>query len=369
MNKNSDVIIIGGGINGVSTAFQLAKQGASVTLLEKNFIASGPTGYSCAIIRHHYSNEVTANMALKSLQVWQNFDEAVGGECGYTKTGFLIGVGLKDVDGLKANIALQQSVGIDTRFVSSEEMRELVPHLDPAGLGGAAYEPEGGYCDPATVANSFAKAAQKLGAKVFTGVTVTGILSKGEHVTGVETSEGFIPAGVVLVAAGPWSAALLHPLELEPPITAARVKMGVYRRPEDFQGHPVHGDFVIQNYLRPESGNLTLVGSISPDEAKDVVANPDSFNEKVEMDILAEYAENAAIRFSSQCITATRFSHAMKVADCVACSKHTRKTFSSWRLPRPPSSTTSICPRTTSERSSGFQNVTVDLRRRVDVFG
>ena len=103
MSNNNDVIIIGGGINGVSTAFHLAKQGASVTLVEKNFIAGGPTGYSSAIIRQHYSNEVTAKMALKSLHVWRDFDDVVGGECGYTQTGFLIAVAPKDVEGLKVS--------------------------------------------------------------------------------------------------------------------------------------------------------------------------------------------------------------------------------------------------------------------------
>lgn len=87
-----DVIIIGSGINGVSTAFHSAKQGASVTLLERRFIAGGPTGRSSAIVRQHYSNLVTARMALKSLHVWQNFPDVVSGDAGFTQTGFLIGV-------------------------------------------------------------------------------------------------------------------------------------------------------------------------------------------------------------------------------------------------------------------------------------
>ncbi|NIS81393.1 MAG: FAD-dependent oxidoreductase, partial [Anaerolineales bacterium] len=88
MNETSDIIIIGGGINGVSTAFHLAKHDANVTLLEKEFIAAGPTGRSSAIVRQHYSNPVTARMALKSTNVWMNFPEIVGGDAGYTNTGF-----------------------------------------------------------------------------------------------------------------------------------------------------------------------------------------------------------------------------------------------------------------------------------------
>ena len=74
---STDVIIVGGGINGCSIAFNLAKAGLKVTLVERDFIASGPTGRSSAIIRQHYSNEVTARMALRSWQIWQNFDDAL----------------------------------------------------------------------------------------------------------------------------------------------------------------------------------------------------------------------------------------------------------------------------------------------------
>lgn len=297
MSKNSGVVIIGGGINGVSTAYHLAKHGTSVTLLERHFIAGGPTGRSSAIVRQHYSNPVTARMALKSLRVWQHFDDVVGGDAGYTQTGFLIGVRPQDMEGLKANIALQQSVGINTRFVSPEEMREIEPHLDPTGLGGAAYEPEGGYCDPAAAANAFAQAAQRLGASIRTAVTATGIRVQGGRATGVETDQGFLPAGAVVVAAGPWSPGLLRQLGVELPMITARIKVGFYRRPDDFERHRVWGDFVTQIYLRPETGGLMLVGSISPEEAEDRVADPDHFGEKVELDILADFAERAAQRY------------------------------------------------------------------------
>jgi len=269
----------------------------AVTLLERHFIAGGPTGRSGGIVRQHYSNPVTARMALKSLRVWQDFADVVGGDADFTQTGFLIGVRPQDVEGLKANIALQQSVGINTRFVSPEEMGEIEPHLDPTVLGGGAYEPEGGYCDPATAANAFAQAARRLGAEIRTGVTATGIQVRKGRVTGVETHQGVFPAGAVVVAAGPWSPGLLHQLGIELPIITARIKIGLYRRPDDFERHRVWGDFVTQIYLCPETGGLTLVGSLSPEEAEDRVVDPDYFNEKVEFDILADFAERAVQRY------------------------------------------------------------------------
>jgi glycine/D-amino acid oxidase-like deaminating enzyme len=297
MDQVSDVLVVGGGINGVSLAFHLAQKGASVTLLEKSFIAGGPTGYSSAIVRQHYSNPVTARMALESLRFWQNFREITGGDAGFARVGFFVGVGEADIEGLKANVALQQSVGINTRFVPVEEINAIEPHVSLIGLGGAAYEPESGYCDPASAANGLAQAAQRLGARIHSGVRVTGFQVQGDRVTGVETEQGPFSAGQVVVAAGPWTHLLLKPLGLNLPITVARVKVGFYRRPPELDRHAIWGDFTTQIYLRPERGNLMLVGSISPDEANDQVEQPDHFNPKVDLDILADFAERAARRF------------------------------------------------------------------------
>lgn len=297
MNNNHDVIIVGGGINGTSIAYHLAKQGASVILVEKAFIAGGPTGLSSAIVRQHYSNPVTARMALNSIEVWQNFSELVGGDSGFTKTGFLIGVRPEDVDGLKANIGMQQSAGIDTRFVTPEEMREIEPQLDPRGLGGGAYEPDSGYCDAAAAANGFAKAAQDYGARIQTGANATGFQVRNGKIVSVETDHGPLSGGSVILAAGPWTAQLLGKIGVEVPIIAARVKVALYRRPEDFPRHRVWADFISQVYVRPETGNLMLVGSISPKEADDEVKDPDKFNDRVDMDTLADFAERAAMRY------------------------------------------------------------------------
>lgn len=297
MDRPSDVIIIGGGINGTSIAYHLARQGASVTLLEKEFIAGGPTGLSSAIVRQHYSNAVTARMALNSIQVWQNFSEMVGGDSGFTKAGFLIGVRPEDVDGLKANIEMQQSVGINTSFVTPEEMREIEPELDPNGLGGGAYEPDSGYCDAAGAANGFASAAQDYGARILTGMAATGFRVKSGKVVSVETDQDSLSSGSVILAAGPWTARLLDQIGVDIPIVAARVKVALYRRPDDFPRHRVWADFISQVYLRPETGNLMLVGSISPKEADDEVKDPENFNEHVDMDTLAEFAERAAMRY------------------------------------------------------------------------
>jgi glycine/D-amino acid oxidase-like deaminating enzyme len=298
LNINTDIIVIGGGINGVCTAFHLAKSGVDVMLLEKSFIAGGPTGLSSAIVRQHYSNPVTARMALNSLQVWKNFSEVTGAEPVFTNEVFMIGVRPEDVEGLKANIKMQQSTGINTQFISPKEMRDIDPNLDVSGLGGGAYEPESGYCDPAASASGFALAAGRLGAEIRTGITATNLILDSGRIMGVETDQGIISGAGVIVAAGPWTPHILSKVGIKVPIKTTRVNVVLYKKPAEFKHHGVWADFISQIYLRPETGGLMLVGSISPkEETDDQIANPDAFNDKVELDIISSFAERAAMRY------------------------------------------------------------------------
>lgn len=173
MTETYDVIIIGGGIMGCSTALQLARRGVEVALLEKGVIGAGPTGKSSAIIRQHYSNEVTARMALHSLRVFQDFENQVGDECGFTQTGFVAMVPAKDKAGLEANIDLQRRVGIRTELLSEESLRELMPGVVTAELVAAAYEPESGYADPYLTVTALARAARQAGTTIFQETQVT----------------------------------------------------------------------------------------------------------------------------------------------------------------------------------------------------
>jgi len=298
VKNTTEIIVIGGGINGVCTAFSLAKSGVEVTLLEKSFIAGGPTGLSSAIVRQHYSNPVTARMALNSLRVWQNFTEITGAEPVFTNEKFMIGVRPEDLEGVKANIKMQQSVGIKTQFITPDEMMEIDPNLDVSGLGGGAFEPESGYCDPAAAANGFAQAAGNLGAEIRTGVTVTNLRVKDGRIAGVETTQGNLSAEIVIVAAGPWTPHILSKVGIDVPIETARVKVVLYKKPIELEQHGIWADFISQIYLRPETGGLMLVGSISPiEETEEQIINPDVFNEKVEMEVIASFGERAAMRY------------------------------------------------------------------------
>jgi sarcosine oxidase subunit beta len=292
-----DVIVVGGGINGASIAFNLAKEGLKVTLIEKDFIAAGPTGRSSAIIRQHYSHDVTARMALRSLRIFQNFDVVVGGDPDFHQTGFLLAARPEDVEMLKANIALQQEVGINTRLVSPQEVQELEPHISVEGIAAAAYEPESGYADPAATTTAYARRAKDLGASLQLGTRVQRVLVESGRVTGVDTDKGTFQAGAVVVAAGPWAPLITRTVDIELPIKASRHQVATYKRPDEFERHMVFAGFADEVYIRPETGHLMLVGSIEPEEAEEEVPDPDSFNERVDFDIVADFSERVARRY------------------------------------------------------------------------
>lgn len=299
MPQTFDAIIIGAGIMGCSTAFQLAQRGLKVAVLEKGNVGAGSTGKSSAIIRQHYSNELTARMALYSLRVFQNFDAAVGGRaaCGFTRTGFVALVAAKDRAGLEANVALQQRVGIRTELLSPESLRELMPGVETGDLVAAAYEAESGYADPYLTVNAYAQAARRHGAKIFLETEVTGIRFSGGRVVGVDTPAGPFDAPLVLNCAGPWGARVAKMAGLEAPINSCRVQVAFFRRPAGYEAaHPVVADFIRATYFRAETGQLTLVGLVDPAEA-DAVVDPDNYNEQLDRDFVLDIGERLVGRY------------------------------------------------------------------------
>lgn len=297
MTNAFDVIIIGGGISGCSTALELARRGARVALIEKDNIGDGPTGQSSAIIRQHYSNELTARMAHYSLGVFQDFEERIGGECGFRRTGFVALVAAKDRAGLEANVALQRGVGIRTELLSPESLREIMPGLETTDLVAAAWEEDSGYADPYLTVNAYARAAKRAGATILTNTAVTGILRHGDRAAGVTTTAGELHAPVVVNCAGAWGARVARLAGLDIPLNACRVQVSFFRRPKDEEApHPVIADFINATYFRSETGNLTLVGLIDPEEANAIV-DPDRYGEGVDTDFILDTGERLIKRY------------------------------------------------------------------------
>ena len=259
MSNTADVIIIGAGVQGASLAFHLAKRGANVIVLEKKFIAAGATGRSSGLVRMHYDVKQDSELAWVSFQYFRNWKEMVGGDSGFTRTGFIQLVAHDDVEKLKANVAMHQDIGIPTVLIKADDVKRLAPSFAVDDIDFAAYEPESGYAMPSDTANAFINAAKEKGACIVQDCAVTGIIGDGK-IKGVQTTQGEFYAPVVVNAAGAWAGKLNELAGLNLPYDTWRHDTMFVARPSQIgPTHPTVIDFAHEMYFRPE-GNLTLVG-------------------------------------------------------------------------------------------------------------
>ena len=293
----ADVIVIGGGIMGTATAYHLAKRGVGVLLLEKSHLGAGSTGLTGGIIRQHYSVETSARMALRALKVWENFDEVVGGEVGFMRTGVIFLAGDEGTEGMVESVKMQQSLGIRTEMLDEKSLKEIAPYLDTENVRMAVYEPDGGFADGSLACNAFGARTRDLGGVIKQGVEVTGIRVESGRVIGVDTSEGAVDAAVVVNTAGPWGPALARSVGVNVPAEPSRHQIASFKQPDDFEKpmHAVVADLINEQYMRPDTGGLTLAGSVV-DDTSDAVSNPDVFNQKVDRPFVEEMVEKSARR-------------------------------------------------------------------------
>ncbi|HEU4370809.1 MAG TPA: FAD-dependent oxidoreductase [Methylomirabilota bacterium] len=278
MERTADVVVIGGGANGTSTAFHLTLLGVrDVVLLERRQLAAGATGKSGALVRMHYTNESESGLAFESLKVFRNFGEIVGGDCGFEGVGFVQLVGPGYAAALRRNVERQQRLGIGTRAISPAEVKAILPGVNVDDVGAAAWEPDSGFADPAATAFAFAEGARVRGARIETGVEAVRVMTDGGRVTGVETTAGRIATPAVVLAPGAWSTPLLAPLGLDYPLAPHRVQVAIFRWPAGFtQRHPAVIDAVHKAWMRPEGRAGTLIGV----ELGAGHADPDAFDER-----------------------------------------------------------------------------------------
>jgi len=258
--ETADVIIIGAGVHGASLAFHLAQRGLTVIVLEKRFVAAGATGRSSGLVRMHYDTEVDSRLAWESFRYFRNWKELVGGDCGFTRTGFIQIVAREHADALRANVVMQQRLGIPSFIISAEDVQRLAPSFVTDDFDIAAYEPESGFAMPGDTALALITAARAIGARLLQDCAVTGVQTAGGRVTGVETTRGAFSAPVVVNAAGAWAGQLNKLAGLELPYDTWRHDTMFVKRPTGIgQSHPTVIDFPKELYFRPEGG-LTLVG-------------------------------------------------------------------------------------------------------------
>ena len=260
MTETADVIVIGAGVHGASTAFHLAQRGTRVVVLERATAASGATGRSSGLVRMHYDLAVESALAWKSFDYFCGWSERVGGDCGFVRTGFLRIVEPRQEDNLRANVADQQRMGIRTSIVSAQDVKSIAPMLATDDFSIAAYEPDSGYADPTSTCTTMLAAARLRGATVHFGSPVESVELEGERVVGVRAAGERIVAPVVVLAAGAWSAPLAATAGVSLNIRAWHHDTGFVTRPSGETELPTVIDDINELYFRPEGTTLALIG-------------------------------------------------------------------------------------------------------------
>lgn len=262
MSDTADVIVVGAGVQGTSLAFQLARRGARVLVIERETVAAGATGRSSGFVRMHYDLRSDAELAWASFPYFRDWSELVGaGDCGFVRTGFVQLVPGDLADRLRANVAMHQGIGIETQVVGPDELARIVPGVVTDDIVVAAYEPASGYADPSGTAAGFLAAARRDGARVIQGCRATSVVVEGGAVAGVDTDKGRFHARVVVDVAGAWAAEVARTAGVEIPVQAWRHDTAYFGLPAGHSADfPIVIDEANQVYFRPEGHETMLVG-------------------------------------------------------------------------------------------------------------
>src|SRR5438128_1872801 len=255
MTETADVVIIGSGIVGSSVAYHLAEQGCTnVLVIEREaHQGKGSTGKSMGGVRAQFSTPVNIQMSKYSIDFFSKFDEVVGHPADYRAHGYLFcATNEKHLAYLKANKERQNALGVtNVEWVTPEDIVKMVPQLRVDDILGGTFCPTDGFVDPHSVMMGFMLNAREKGVRLWLDTQVTGIdvecggstplfsdshsfrsgedkapssrrTPKGNRITGVQTTRGFISTPIVVNAAGAWAAQVAKMAGAELPVEPLR---------------------------------------------------------------------------------------------------------------------------------------------------
>lgn len=269
---SADVVVIGGGVVGLATAYHLAAAGAgNVVLLERDSFGSGSTCRSAGGVRAQFSDEINIVLGQHGLRVFERFPELFGQDIDFHQVGYLFLLDdPDDVATFERSVALQNSLGVPSRMLTPAEAQQISPLISTEGLLAAAYSAEDGHCDPSGVCQGYASAARRLGATLVTGCAATGAVvdrSGGTaRIVAVETAAGRIETERVVIATGAWSQEVAGWFGLDLPVVPLRRQILTTEpvaglRPDT----PMTIDFSTSFYFHNEGPGL-LIGMSDPAE-------------------------------------------------------------------------------------------------------
>jgi len=255
MTRRPDVLIVGGGVIGCAVAYELAKDGLRVTLLERAGLCAGASGANGALIWPQAMHRGAAlDLTLACARLFPALGEEIGADIEYRRTGGMVAI---ETDAQWAQmaeyVAGQPAVGLHAELLDGAEARRREPLLAPE-LRGAVYAEHGGTINPFRLTLGYAHAARVRGATLVTGTEVLSLLRRGDRIVGVKTSAGEVEAETVILAGGAWSGPRAATANLRLPVTP-RQGMVVVTEPAPFRLHhvlkPIKSDTDMWRFSQP----------------------------------------------------------------------------------------------------------------------
>ena len=292
MQTTADVVIVGGGIMGMSTAYHLATRGCTnVILLEmREMFGMGSTGQNAGGFRLQFATAVNIELSKLSVAMMERFREEMDQELGINRCGYLFLLDNEtDLEQFRANVSRQNALGVPSRVVRVEDIAALAPEVDLTGIIGGTWCARDGLVDPSGLLQGYVSAASRLGASLVTQATVTALDVAGGRVRRVVTNRGTIDTPTVVIAAGAWSAQICAMAGVNVPIQPIRRQIAVTTAIAGLRANfPFVIDFGRALYFHRE-GDGILTGMSNRNEAP-------AFNTGVDEAWRLHHLENAVKR-------------------------------------------------------------------------
>lgn len=290
MEKKADVIIIGGGIVGLSIAYYLALRGAGkIVLFEKGQLGEGSTSRCVGGIRTQFSTEINIRFSLESLKTFEQFKEEFGVNPEFKRIGYLFLATTEwEIGAFRENMKLQRKFNIPVEFLSPDEIRSRWPYLRTDDILGGTFCSWDGYAGPSEVLSGFVNGAKRAGVKICEGMEIMGISLARGRIHSVKTKGEEIFTPVVVNAGGPHAASIGEMADIKIPVKPLRRQIFITAPFHVTNGPiPLTIDFHRGWYFRKEGNGLLLSGPLDPEP---------SFSLNVDYEAMAETSENAMYR-------------------------------------------------------------------------
>ena len=229
MRKSYDAVIVGGGVQGLAVAYNLALKGMrSIAVVEKSYLGSGASGRNGEMVRSAFGSEEYIRLYHKSLQLWERLSAELDFNVMFSRNGYLVlATTPAELESYRPHVDTQQRFGLNSRILDAHEVWRLVPDLNRELAAGGIFQPEAGSARHDAVVWAYARAARRLGADIFPFTEVTDVVVRSGEIDGVKTSNGDIRTRTLVNAAGAFSGKLSAMVNVELPINIYRLEMMV----------------------------------------------------------------------------------------------------------------------------------------------